>query len=76
MHPLSLCPKKFDSAKDCKAMFCSYRNKKGKCSLDFEPEDKEYSVGEIAEALQTSRQRVWRLYDVAIAKLRKGLSQD
>ncbi len=73
MHPLEICPEDKVSAKECTKRFCQYRNKKGKCSLDFEPEDKEYEVGDIAEMLQTSRQRVWRLYDVSISKLKQKL---
>ncbi len=74
MHPLKLCPESKTDAKECKRIFCHYRDKKGLCSLDFEPEDKEYEVGKIAEALQTSRQRVWRVYDIAISKLKRQLA--
>jgi hypothetical protein len=73
---MSLCPEELETAENCTKRFCHYRSKKGKCSLDFEPEDREYSVEEISEAIQTSRQRVWRLYDVALAKLKNRLSND
>lgn len=73
MQPMSLCPEGLSSSKGCKKRFCQYINKKASCSLDFEPEDKEYEVAAIAEALQTSRQRVWRVYDIAISKLKKDL---
>ena len=71
MSPMELCPEVKSTSKGCSKRFCHYINKKGKCSLDFEPEDKEYEVGKIADALQTSRQRVWRLYDMAISKLKR-----
>ena len=71
MNPIQLCPENKTSAKDCSKRFCFYRNKKGKCSLDFEPENIEYEMGQIAEALQTSRHRVWRIYDIAISKLKR-----
>jgi len=71
---MTLCPKQKSSSKDCRAPFCPYRGTKGACTLDFEPEDKEYQIGFIADTLQTSRQRVWRLYDIAIAKLQSRLS--
>ncbi len=70
MSPIELCPEQFITAETCKKRFCSYRNKKGNCSLDFEPENKEYEIGAIAETLQVSRQRVWRIYDAAISKLK------
>ncbi len=73
MQPLQLCPENKKTSIECKKIFCHYRDKKGKCSLDFEPENKEYEVGKIAEALQTSRQRVWRIYDIAISKLKRKL---
>ena len=44
MHPLVLCPEKLKTSKGCPKRFCQYINKKGKCSLDFEPEAKEYEV--------------------------------
>lgn len=76
MHPMKLCPEQLETSKGCSKRFCQYINKKGKCSLDFEPEDKEYEVGAIAEMLQTSRQRVWRLYDVAVSKLKQRLKNE
>lgn len=71
MSPMILCPEKYSTSEGCKKRFCQYIDKKGKCSLDFEPENKEYEVGAIADMLQTSRQRVWRVYDVAISKLKQ-----
>lgn len=50
-------------------MFCHFMSK-GKCSLDIEVEDRAYSVNEIAEILQISRHRVWRLSDIAVDKLK------
>ena len=73
MQPLDLCPEHLTTSSGCSKRFCQYRNKKGKCSLDFVPENKEYEIGAIAEALQTSRQRVWRIYDVALSKLKGKL---
>jgi len=73
MQPIQLCPENKNSAVNCKKIFGHYRDKKGDCSLDFEPENKEYEVGKIAEALQISRQRVWRIYDIAISKLKRKL---
>ena len=74
MRPMILCPEVYDTSKGCKKRFCKYINQKGKCSLDFEVENKEYEMGVIADTLQTSRQRVWRLYDVAISKLQRQLN--
>lgn len=76
MQPLDLCPDKREKAKGCDKKFCHYINGNGKCSLDFEPEDKEYEIGQIADALQISRQRVWRIYDLAIVKLQGKLCQE
>ena len=73
MSPMVLCPEAYNTSKGCSKRFCQYINKKGKCSLDFEPKNEEYEVGKIADTLQTSRQRVWRLYDVAISKLKQRL---
>lgn len=70
---MELCPEALETAKGCSKRFCQYINKKGKCSLDFQAEDREYEVGVIADTLQTSRQRVWRLYDVAVSKLKQKL---
>jgi len=69
MKPMDVCPEHADTSKDCKKIFCEYRNKKGKCSLDIQLEDRPYDVAEIAEILQISRQRIWRVYDIAISKL-------
>jgi hypothetical protein len=74
MQPLELCPQKYKTSEGCRKQFCQYRNNKGQCSLDFEPEDKEYEIGFIADTLQISRQRVWRIYDVALSKLKNRLS--
>jgi hypothetical protein len=68
---MTLCPNDYKTSVGCKKTFCGFKNKKGVCSIDFEPEDREYEVAEIAEALQTSRQRVWRVYDTAIGKLKR-----
>lgn len=73
MHPMTLCPNKYKTSATCEKKFCDFKNKKGLCSIDFEPEDKEYEVADIAEALQMSRQRVWRVYDTAISKLKRNL---
>ena len=69
MTAMELCPEGYEAADGCKKRFCQYRNKKGYCSLDVILEAKEYEVGEIAEILQTSRQRIWRIYDGSISKL-------
>jgi len=69
MHPMELCPADIDTSKDCKKIFCEYRNKKGKCSLDIKLEDRPYDVSEIADILQISRQRIWRLYDSGVSKM-------
>lgn len=70
---MELCPDNLIQADTCSKRFCHYRNKKGHCSLNFEPEAREYEAGEIAEALQISRQRVWRVYDASLAKLKISL---
>ena len=69
MTSMELCPDNYTEADSCTKRFCQYRNKKGHCSLDVILEAKEYEVGEIAEILQTSRQRIWRIYDGSISKL-------
>jgi hypothetical protein len=74
MTAMDLCPEEYKEAEKCNKRFCSYRNKLGKCSLDIELLPQEYEIGVIADILQTSRQRVWRIYDVAIAKLQIKLS--
>ena len=74
MSPMELCPEMRMDSKDCKKRFCQYRNTKGGCSLDFEPENIEYEIGVIAEATQVSRQRVWRIYDGAMARLKTLLA--
>ncbi len=70
MHPMDLCPADYPASEDCKKIFCEYRNKKGKCSLDIQLENRPYEVAEIADILQISRQRIWRLYDSGVAKMK------
>lgn len=67
---MELCPKEYKTSEGCQSLFCQYKDKVGKCSLDFEIEDREYSVGEIAEIFQVSRQRVWRIYELLIHKIK------
>lgn len=69
LRPMDLCPEEFKDSSDCKVRFCQYRNKKGLCSIDITVLPKEYEVEDIANILQISRQRVWRIVDTAIAKL-------
>jgi hypothetical protein len=75
MVALELCPEKFDSSSECKLRFCKYRNNKGQCSLDIELDNTEYEIGLIADILQVSRQRVWRIYDTAVSKLQIKLQE-
>ncbi len=75
MQPIALCPKELSTSIVCKSKFCKYRDKKSNCSLDFIPENKEYTIEAIAEALQVSRQRVWRIYDIAVSKLQGKLNE-
>lgn len=75
MKAIELCPEEYATADGCHKRFCQYRNKKGKCSLDIELLDQEYEIGLIADILQTSRQRVWRIYDTAVSKLQIKLEE-
>ena len=75
MMALELCPEQYTSAQDCKKRFCQYRNKQGKCALDVDLTNKEYKIGVIADILQVSRQRVWRIYDTAVSKLQIKLEE-
>lgn len=69
LRPMDLCPEEFSNSSSCNVRFCQYRNKKGLCSIDVAILPKEYEVEEIADMLQISRQRVWRIVDTAIARL-------
>ena len=75
MHPMDICPEERKTSEGCKKIFCEYRNKKGKCSLDIQLEDRAYDVAEIAEILQISRQRVWRVYDASVSKLKQQVKR-
>ena len=70
LSPIDLCPEEYKDSSACKVRFCQYRNKKGICSIDVSVLPKEYDVEEIADIVQVSRQRIWRIVDTAIAKIK------
>jgi hypothetical protein len=70
LKPIDLCPESLPDSLACNSRFCQYRNKKGNCSLDISIMPKEYEVEDIADIVQVSRQRIWRIVDTAMAKLR------
>jgi len=71
MNIFELCPIGNTTGKECKKLICQYKNTKGQCSLMGGQEDREYSVEEIAEILQISRHRVWRIYNNVLDKIKQ-----
>jgi len=70
MNIFELCPKGMVTGENCKKLICQYKNTRGQCSLMGATEDREYSIEEIAEILQISRHRVWRIYNNVLDKLK------
>lgn len=65
-----LCPEGLPSADLCTKKICQYKIPGG-CSLSNVQEGKENSIETIADSLQISRHRVWRIFTTSLEKIVK-----
>ena len=65
-----LCPDRLPSTSLCTKKSCQYKILGG-CSLDLVNEHKENSIEIIADSLQISRHRVWRIFTTSLEKVVK-----
>ena len=65
-----LCPDRLPNTDLCTKKICQYKVCGG-CSLDLVNEDKENSIESIADSLQISRHRVWRIFTTSLEKIVK-----
>ena len=63
-----LCPDRLPSVDKCTKKICQYKVKGG-CSLGSVNEFKENSIEAIADSLQISRHRVWRIFTTSMEKI-------